>query len=143
MKRFLLPILLPEGSSLILNTEQGILSQLTEGELVIQQLLTPSETRLIMKLLEAYPEYCSTEILLSIHTGESVDECRQRLLKASKEQTVQDVTKSLRAVLARCRKKLYPFGIDVATVLGRGCLLGPLNRKVQRFILPERVGLNL
>ncbi|MFL5699441.1 MAG: hypothetical protein ACJ797_20360 [Ktedonobacteraceae bacterium] len=130
-KRFKMPNLLTKNSVLILNTEQGILTLLSERSILQQQLLSPSETSLIAKLLEMYPEYCPNEVLFSVHTGEDVEKSRQQLLNASKEQTMHEMTKSLRAVLARCRKKLHPFGIEIVTLLGRGCSLEPLNHKAK------------
>lgn len=125
-KRFKLPNILLEDSTLILNTEQGILSLLTGESIVEQQILSPSEMALVSELLKAYPEYCPNEILLSVHANESLETSRQQLLSALKDQTMHELTKRLRAMLARCRKKLHPFGIDIVTLLGRGCTLKSL-----------------
>lgn len=120
---------MPDNSVLILNSKLGILSLLSEKDLLQQQLLSPSETALIEVLLESYPQYCPTEILFAIHTGQDIENSHQQLLNASKDQTMHEKTKSLRAVLARCRKKLQPFDIEIITMLGKGCILKPLNQK--------------
>jgi hypothetical protein len=125
-----MPGLLARDSVLILNKEQGILTLLLERRVLEQQLLSPSETSLISALLEAYPQYCPIEQLYSVHTGEDLEKSGQQLLKALKEQTMHELTKGLRAVLARCRKKLHPFGIEIVTLLGRGCSLESLDRKM-------------
>jgi hypothetical protein len=128
---YILPNLLSDGSSLTLHSEKGILSLLSEGNLVKQELLTPLEMQLIAALLEAYPNYCKNEVLLSIQTNESIESSREQILDALKDQMMHEVTKRLRAMLARCRKKLHPFGIDIVTLHGLGCILGPLNHEAR------------
>ena len=53
---------LPEGQTLVLNTELGTLSLLSNGattpRLLIQQQFTASELSLLLPLLEQFPHYC-------------------------------------------------------------------------------------
>ena len=127
-KNFQLQPLLPETNHLILNYDQGILSQVTNEEILEQQLLSPSEMYVIDALLKNYPEYCPYEIVLSAMTGKSVDACREKVLWGLEEGTVDVVMRPVRNLLGRCRMKLRPFGIEVKSLVHMGYLLVPLRR---------------
>ncbi|MBO0783904.1 MAG: hypothetical protein J2P37_34285, partial [Ktedonobacteraceae bacterium] len=60
-----LPRLYPKGDCLVLNREQHVLSRLSQGRIIEQQVFTFSEMALIADVLESYPDYCPFEVLLS------------------------------------------------------------------------------
>src|SRR6266487_4716886 len=87
-KAYTLSRLLPEGDTLVLDSDQGVLSQMHQGEecmLREQQLLSPSEMYVVAALLDNYPDYCPYEVVLSEITGKSVEKCRARIEAAEED----------------------------------------------------------
>src|SRR5947209_5800328 len=79
---------LPPGHILTLHRSLGILSYIiTDGDqprLVAQQQFTGNEMSLLLPLLDAYPYYCSYELLFAhfYHTRvteQVIERCRERL----------------------------------------------------------------
>jgi len=137
-KRYQLPTIYSNGDVLILNTEKGILTRLAEQEIIEQQLLSDIEMYVIVELLENYPEYCPFEVLLSAHTNVALDKCRQQVLWALDEGTIDVVMRPVRNTVSRCRVKLRPFGIGITALLETGYTLTPLARKEARRVTAER-----
>jgi hypothetical protein len=78
--------LFPAGSALVGNDEARLLSLLArlssegeQGRLIAQDYLTPTEWRVLMALIEAYPGYASYAHLLAVLTSSSEQECQERL----------------------------------------------------------------
>lgn len=136
-QRFAMSTLLPEGGSLILNSEKGILSLLTGEELVEQQLLTDSEMYLIAELFAAYPDYCPYEVLLSALTNDSLEKCRKQVMWGLEEGMIDAMMRPVRNLLSRCRMKLQPFGIGITALHETGYTLTPLKRKEARRATPQ------
>ncbi|MBO0782219.1 MAG: hypothetical protein J2P37_25660 [Ktedonobacteraceae bacterium] len=122
-----LPRLYPEGDVLVLNREQQVLSRLSQGRIIEQQVFTFSEMALIAEVLESYPDYCPFEVLLSTYTHRPLDQCREQVNRALDEGEIDGVIRPVRNLLSRCRAKLYPFGLNVAALLETGYQLVPLS----------------
>src|SRR6266536_4465924 len=131
MKDFPLNPLLSEKHRLILNYDQGILSELAREEILVQQLLSPSEMYVIEELLKTYPEYCPYEVLLSAIPGKSIEQCQEKVLWGLEEGAVDVVMRPVRNLLARCRMKLHPFGIEVKALVNVGYVLIPLKGRLR------------
>jgi hypothetical protein len=116
---------------LVLNTEQAILSSLLDGELVEQQRLTDNEMYVVEELLNTYPEYCPSEILISAMTGQSLEKCQEKVLWAQEEGASDVVMRPIRNLLGYCRLKLHPFGIEIKSLTKVGYVLIPLQRTVR------------
>jgi hypothetical protein len=116
---------------LVLNAEQSILSELAEGEIVEQQMLTASEIYVIEELFKTYPEYCPSEVLLSAMTGQSIERCQQKVLWGQEEGAIDVVMRPVRNLLGRCRMKLRPFGIQIKSLTNIGYVLIPVKGKVR------------
>src|SRR5438094_1485121 len=78
---FLLPKVLPEGHVLVLNTHPYSLSTFVLTQLsaemyglVAQEVVTELEMYVLLALLEAYPHYCSYEVLRAAITDEMVSQ---------------------------------------------------------------------
>jgi hypothetical protein len=116
---------------LVLNAEQSILSELAAGELIEQQMLTPSEMYVIEELFKTYPEYCPNEVLLWAMTGRSIEKCQQKVLWGQEEGAIDVVMRPVRNLLGRCRMKLRPFGIQIKSLTNVGYVLIPVKRRVR------------
>src|SRR6266566_6848604 len=58
--------LLPEGQLLVVNQRTRTLSLLSAApQIIMEQLLSENEMRMIMPILESYPHYCPYEVLLA------------------------------------------------------------------------------
>ena len=123
---------LPEGQTLVLNSQIATLSLITNGEerprLLAQQQFTASELSLLLPLLELYPHYCPYEVMFASFyngaiTDETVERCRLQLQEAW-DAGVWDVQmRPVRNVLSRVRFKMRSFGIDVVSILETGYIL--------------------
>src|SRR5712692_8151402 len=83
-RSFALPQLLPAGHVLVINTralffDHYIITQMSDQVygLVAQQLFSDQELYALVALLEAYPDYCSYETLLSVLSDKTVEQARQ------------------------------------------------------------------
>ena len=133
-RRFCVPQLMG-AHQLVLNAEQSVLSELADGEIVEQQLLTPSEMYMIEELLNTYPEYCPSEVLLSALTGKSIEQCQEKVLWALEEGAIDVVMRPIRNLLGRCRMKLHPFGIQIISPNKVGYVLIPAKRKARARVV--------
>lgn len=121
--------LLSTGHTLAMHVALGSVSQIVlmgdEPKLVEQQIFAPGEICLLKPLLEAYPDYCPTEVLLANLAGGNVTEraierCRQHLHRALDEGTWSRATGPVRNVLSRVRLKMHQFDIDIFTIIKIG-----------------------
>lgn len=126
---FPLPGLLATGHTLALHLSLGTVSQIVLMEdgpkLVEQQLFAPGEVCLLKPLLEAYPDYCPTEVLLASIAGSDVTEraierCRRHLHQALDAGTWSQATGPVRNILSRVRLKMHLFEIDIFTIIKIG-----------------------
>ncbi len=123
--------LFPSGYTLTGNDEGRLLSLLARlpseehGRLLAQEHLTPTEWRILMALIDAYPGYASYAHLLAVLTSSSPQACQQRLQEARVGGTdaVKRVLHPLRKVLASLHPKLEHVGLRAASVQGFGYLL--------------------
>ena len=94
-----LPGLLPKNHRLVLNPEKRIVILLNDepdGETrsVTEHTFTPSAMRLLITLLQAYPNYCRYEVLLAQLYPISVEEGRRQLQEA-RETTMRPLRRAL------------------------------------------------
>ena len=127
---FLLPGLLPTGRKLALHLETRTLSLLLDGpngpELIAEQLFSVNEIRVLVPMLQAFPNYCPYEVLLSHISSNNVTEatvarCRQRLYEAQSGGTWQQELRPMRRALSSIRSKIHNFDLEVSNVRERGC----------------------
>ena len=121
-----LPGLLPENHILVLNPEERIVVLLhhkPDGETrsVREHTFTPSAMRLLITLLQAYPNYCRYEVLLAQLYPISVEEGRRQLQEA-REPTMRPLRRAIGSITAA----LQPFGLRVGSLRRVGFVLQPL-----------------
>ena len=136
---FSLEGLLPAGQALSVNTTYLILSLVSthaenDNPILLQELLTETEARLLLLLLEL-PYYCPQEVLRAslfysysrllagLFASETVaraewqrtiEEQRLHLQRAQELGTWKKELKSLYNALSKLRAKLHPFGLGIA-----------------------------
>ena len=118
-----LPGLLPENHRLALNPAKRIVILLYdepggEARSVREQIFTPSAMRILIPLLQAYPNYCPYEVLLAQLYPISLEEGRKQLQEA-REPTMRP----LRRAITRIMVGLRPFGLRVTSLRSVGFLL--------------------
>ncbi len=94
--------------------------------LVAQEVLTELEMYALLALLEAYPDYCSYEVLRAAITDEAPSRARTSIHRALEQKTLNQSMKPVRNILSRCRVKLHTFGIDIRSIHAEGYLLSAL-----------------
>jgi hypothetical protein len=135
-----LPAILPLGHVLVLNKRRGLLSYLAPAEatnwprLLGQEQLSANEMRVLIPLLDHYPDYCPYEaVWASFYTGqtttEAIDRARLRLQEAQFANVWDHEVKPIRNILSRVRFKLRSFSIDIRSIMETGYLLKPLARE--------------
>src|SRR5437660_7303853 len=98
--------LLPEGQLLVVNQQTRTLSLLSAApQIIMEQLLSENEMRMIVPILESYPHYCPYEILLAhissnLLTQATIDLCRLRLQEPQRRGAWQQEMRPIR--LAFC-----------------------------------------
>lgn len=134
-----LPRVLPAGQELVVNMEKHYLTLVQQRdsgtvEFLEQEYFTETEYALALELLEAFPEYCPLEVLLSTVSNRSVETCREQWMRALDEGASDQVVRPMRNHLSRARVKLHLFNIDVNSIVETGYMLTPLValRKVRR-----------
>jgi hypothetical protein len=124
--------LFPAGYTLTGNDEARLLSLLarlpSEGEqerLLAQEYLTPTEWRVLLALIDAFPGYASYAHLLAVLTSSSERACQQRLqeARASGSAALKHALRPLRKVLASLHPKLTQVGLQAVSVQGHGYVL--------------------
>jgi hypothetical protein len=126
---FSLPGLLDPGHTLALNTHLGVLSYLLTNKgvpnIVAQQHFTPTESAVLLHLLEAYPSYCSYETLFVAlaHLNENSKVAQPGLHIVPEQEYWTLFIKPLRHTLSRTRLKARACGLDIAAVNELGYLL--------------------
>ncbi len=131
-----LPGLLPDGHVLVLSNRLGLLSHLAPAgvtkwpHLLAQEQFSASEVRVLVPLLEDYPDYCPYEkMLASFTTGqvteEAVTRARLRLQEAQFAGVWDYEMRPVRNILSHVRFKLRHFRIEVRSILETGYLLKP------------------
>lgn len=138
--------LFPSGYTLVGNDEGRLLSLLArvpsegeQGRLLAQEYLTPTEWRILMALIEAYPSYASYAHLVAVLTSSSEETCQERLHEArtSGSQAVKYVLRPLRKVLASLHPKLKQIGLRAASVQGQGYALVASEEENGRQVTPQ------
>ncbi len=126
---FSLQGLLPDGHVFAFNTMLGMLSHLAyeqdQVHMLMEQSFTTAEVCVLLPLLEAYPSYCSHEVLVaSFNHGRAteafVERTRERLQEASLLGLWDQEMRPTRNVISRCRIKTRPFGLEISSILEKG-----------------------
>ena len=133
---YLLPGLLPQGDTLVLNHALRVLTQVTaHGDLVEQCRLSPDTVEMLEVLLATAPRYCSDAVLLAVKTGESEERCAQQLrwAKEAEDPLVYDsLMRPVRGTISRLRERLQRFHLDLRALVGTGYLLIALSPALAR-----------
>ena len=115
-----------------LNPCLGTLSQLAVRKasfpiLVRQQIFTPQEMRILLPLLQAYPEYCEYDLLLaSLNTlGPQTSEEQQGAWAC--ERDTFDQMQPLRHAVSRARIKAHDIGLEIISLPEKGYALRHLD----------------
>src|SRR6266487_2058373 len=123
-RTFPLPLLLPEGHCLILNTTSYrfgvyVLTELAaevKSGIVSQEVMSELEMLTILELLQGYPGYCPYEILLAAISGKTSDEARAIVNRAIETRTMNRALRPLRNILLKSRGILRTFKLDIVNV---------------------------
>ncbi len=130
---FALPGILPEQTWILLDAHARmvIFLKLNSGDSpprVRAFQLPPSATRIFLALLNAYPQYCSYQTLLSA------------LYPASQEETTpvwEHRVRPIRRALVALAPVLQCFGLDVVALRGRGYVLAPAALSTKKRRAPK------
>jgi len=121
--------LFPEGQLLVVNQQTRTLSLLsTAPQIIMEQLLSENEMRMIVPILESYPHYCLYEVLLAhissnVVTQATIERCRLRLQEAQRRGAWPQELRPIRRALSSLRSKLHAFHLEISNVRERGCSL--------------------
>ncbi len=121
--------LLPEDQLLVVNQQTRTLSLLSAApQIIMEQLLSENEMRMIVPILESYPHYCLYEVLLAhissnIVTQATIERCRLRLQEAQRRGAWPQELRPIRRALSSLRNKLHAFHLEISNVRERGCSL--------------------
>jgi hypothetical protein len=118
-----LPELLPANHTLVVNPAKRIVILFYEEpgdgvRSVREQVFTPSAMRILIPLLQAYPNYCTYEILLTHLYPMPVEEVRKQL-QAARETTMRP----LRRAISTMKADLHPFGLQVTSLRNMAYIL--------------------
>lgn len=120
--------LLPVNQTLVLNLSMRTAILLTsspggEAQVLSQQRFTPNGVRVLVPLLQAYPQHCSYEVLIASLSSFTLAEARQQL-RDSWEMAMRPVRRAIGGLMAVLRA----LGLHVRSVRGAGYLLESLSR---------------
>jgi len=119
--------LLQEGHRLVLDTALGILTQIGEPCVFVQQQhVATEEMVLITELLSAFPYAALDATLLAAKTQRDLRKCQEEVNWAYDNGEWDVVMRPVRNVISRCRLRLHPFDIDVKSIVQTGYILMPL-----------------
>ncbi len=123
---FSLPGLLRDNHTLVLNPAMRTASLLYievggGARIVTQEQFSPNGMRVLLSLLQAYPDYCPYEVLLTSLFPLSL-EAAHKQLQEEWEVSIRPV----RAAIASIGSGLRSFGLSVYSLRGLGYILRPL-----------------
>jgi hypothetical protein len=124
--RFSLPGLLRDNPTLVVNLAMRTATLLSheaggEARIVTQYQFSPNGMRILLLLLQAYPDYCSYESLLASLFPLSLEAARQQL-----QEEWEVSIRPVRAAIASIGIGLPSFGLRVYSLRGLGYILRPL-----------------
>ena len=122
---FSLPGLLPDDRTLVVNpaTRTVILFSNEAGgrARIVTQQFSPNGMRVLVPLLQAYPDYCPYDVMLTGLFPLSLEEGRKHLQEAWAA-TIRPVRRAIGSIMAG----LAAFGLKVHSIRGLGYILRPL-----------------
>jgi hypothetical protein len=115
--------LLPEHHTLVLNPAKRIVILLYnkpdgEASIVTEHKFSPSSMRVLIPLLQSYPNYCPYEVLLAHLYPISVEDGRTQLQEA-REPTMRPLRRAIGTIMAA----LHPFRLRVCSIRSVGFVL--------------------
>lgn len=115
--------LLPENHTLVVNPAKRIVTLLYdepggEARIVEEQVFSPSAIRVLIPLLQAYPNACPYEILLTHLYPTPVEAVRKHLQEAW-----ETTMRPLRRAMSTIKVDLHPFGLQVTSVRNSAYIL--------------------
>jgi len=119
--------LLPPDQKLVINPSirtATLFSYTPDGEaqIVAQQQFSPNGMRVLVPLLQAYPNYCPYEVLLVALFSLTVDEARLQL-----HEIREIALRSIRRAIGSLATGLRALGLRVRSVRSTGYLVEPLS----------------
>jgi hypothetical protein len=120
--------LLPPAQKLVINPSirtATLFSYSPEGEaqIVAQQQFSPNGMRVLVPLLQAYPNYCPYEALLTALFSLTLDEARRQLRE------IRDIAlRSVRRAIGSLASGLRAFGLRVRSVRSTGYLVESISQ---------------
>ena len=104
--------LLPDNQKLVINPSPG------EADVVTVQQFSPNGMRVLIPLLQAYPNYCPYETLLVALFSLTLDEARRQLRE------IREIAlRSVRRAIGSLATVLRAFGLRVRSVRSTGYLV--------------------
>lgn len=126
--------LIEEDRTITVDHELFIVSLVSrEGKINEQQKMTAQEYYVMMELFNLHPNYCPYQNILSALSGKSVDYELNRLIKVADTEEYNPVIRPVRNIVARCRLKLWPFGLDISSILETGYMLTRYSEKHRKI----------
>ena len=95
-----------------------------EAEIIAQQQFSPNGMRVLIPLLQAYPDYCPYEVLLASLCSFSLDEARRQL-----QNMWVIAIRQVRRAINSLKAGLAALGLRVRTILHAGYLVEALSKK--------------
>ncbi len=122
---FSLPGLLPDDRTLVVNpaTRTVILfsNEAAGRARIVTQQFSPNGMRVLVPLLQAYPDYCPYDVMLTGLFPLSLEEGRKHLQEAWAA-TIRPVRRAIGSIMAG----LAAFGLKAYSLRGLGYILQPL-----------------
>jgi len=120
--------LLPDNQKLVINSSARtaiLLAQTSQGEadIVTVQQFSPNGMRVLVPLLQAYPNYCPYEALLAALFSLTIDEAR-RQLREIREIALRSVRRAIGSLVTGLRA----FGLRVRSVRSTGYLVEAISK---------------
>lgn len=79
-----------------------------------------TEWRVLLLLLETYPQGVAYALLLAALHNHSPAHSRQQLKVARQDERLRDLLRPLRDTVTSLRRRIEPFGLDIAVQYGKG-----------------------
>ncbi len=122
---FSLPGLLPDDPTLMVNPTIGtailLCNEVSGRARVVTQQFSPNGIRVLIPLLQAYPDYCPYDVLLASLFPLSLEEGRKHLQEAWAA-TIRPVRRAIGSIMPG----LAAFGLKAYSLRGLGYVLQPL-----------------
>jgi hypothetical protein len=122
---FSLPRLLPDNQTMVVNpamrTAILLYNEAGEARVVTQHVFSPNGMRVLVPLLQSYPDYCPYAVILTSLFPLSIEKSRALLQEAWELST-----RPVRRAIGSAATGLQSFGLRVYSLRGLGYILRPI-----------------